>query len=319
MTISQRQLLYFIAVVEAGSFSRAAKSVGVAQSALSHQISGLETLLGTRLLERRAKGTVTTTAGERLYGHAKSIAAAFSNAEFDVRTFSQRPTGRITVVMAHPVVDPLTLPFVRAVREHLPDVQITLHEYISTLATERILLGLSDFALVYDPKPDPRLETISVIEEELFLVGVKEMIGSGSTPVNLSSLSHAPMLPPRPLRHQRALKKRQMLRDQVEASEWLEVDSHSAVRQMLVAGMACSILTRASIEPELRTGLVHHRPIRNPGVLWNLHLIWSLERPRTKAFLAVRELILDVIRSEVFSGRWPARWLLEEKPPTPQT
>lgn len=317
MTISQRQLLYFIAVVEAGSFSRAAKSVGVAQSALSHQISELETLLGTRLLERKAKGTVTTAAGERLYGHAKSIAAAFSNAEFDVRTFSKRPTGRITVVMAHPVVDPLTLPFLRAIREHLPDVQISLHEYISTAATERILSGLSDFALVYDPGPDPRLESMAMIEEELFLVGVKEIIGSGSTPVNLASLSHTPVLPPRPQRHQRALKKRQMLRDRVEASDWVEVDSHSAVRQMLVAGMACSILTRASVEPELRSGLVHCRPIRNPSVLWNLHLVWSIERPRTKAFLAVRELILDVVESEVSSGRWPARWLLKEKPRVP--
>jgi len=311
VTISQRQLLYFTEVVEAGSFSRAAKAIGVAQSALSHQISELETLLGTRLLERRARGTVTTPAGERLYGHAKSITSAFSNAEFDVRTFSQRPTGRVTVVMAHPVVDPLTLPFVKALRERLPDVQIALHEYISTAAVERVLSGLSDFALVYDPAPDPRIEAIPVIEEELFLVGVKELIGDSTTPVTLSSLKHAPVLPPRPPRHHRALKKRQMLRDRVQANEWIEVDSHSAVRQMAVMGVACSILTRASVAPELRSGQLHSRPIRNPSILWTLHLLWSVERPRTKAFIAVRDLLLAVIREEVLAARWPARDLMD--------
>jgi LysR family nitrogen assimilation transcriptional regulator len=318
MTISQRQLHYFIAVVEAGSFSRAAKAMGVAQSALSHQIAELESLLGTRLLDRKARGTVTTAAGERLFGHAKSISAAISNAEFDVRTFSQRPTGMVTVVMAHPVIDPLTVPFLKAVREQLPDVQIALHEFISTAAVERLLSGLSDFALVYDPAPHPRLEMMPVIEEELFLVGPRDMIGDSDAPVRLASLGHAPVLPPRPPRHQRQLKKRLMLRDRVAASDWVEIDSHAAIRRMVAAGLACTIVTRASVESELRDGTLHSRPIHNPSVLWNLHLAWSVDRPHTKAFLAIRELLLAVIQSEVASGRWPGRWIAN-RDPTPIT
>jgi len=102
-----------------------------------------------------------------------------------------------------------------------------------------------------------------------------------------------------------------MLRDRVQANEWIEVDSHSAVRQMAVMGVACSILTRASVAPELRSGQLHSRPIRNPSILWTLHLLWSVERPRTKAFIAVRDLLLAVIREEVLAARWPARDLMD--------
>lgn len=309
MAINDRQLRYFIAVVEAGSFSRAAKGLGIAQSALSHQIADLESQLGTRLLDRKSRGAVTTPPGERLFSHAKAITAAMSNAEFDVRTFSQRPTGRVTVVLALPIIDPITVPLLRAARQRLPDVQIALHELISTSAIERLISGTTDFALVYDPSANPRLEFMPVIEEDLGLVGLKEMIGDSDEPVKLSSLKSAPVLPPRPPRPQRALTKRMMLRDRIDACEWVEIGSHTATRRVVAAGLACTVVTRASVIPELQDQTLHWRPILEPGIVWTLNLVWSNDRPRTKAFLAVRELLLDVIRDEVASGRWPARWV----------
>ena len=58
-----RQLRYFVRVVELGSMGRAALDLGVVTSALSQQISRLESELSTRLLQRTSTGVVPTDAG----------------------------------------------------------------------------------------------------------------------------------------------------------------------------------------------------------------------------------------------------------------
>jgi DNA-binding transcriptional LysR family regulator len=59
-------LLAFIAVARAQSFTRAAAQLGVSQSALSHLIRGLEANMGVRLLTRTTRSVSATEAGERL-------------------------------------------------------------------------------------------------------------------------------------------------------------------------------------------------------------------------------------------------------------
>ena len=63
MAVTLRQLRYFQALVEHGSFSRAAESVHVSQPALSLQIRELETSLGGRLVERESRGFLLTPLG----------------------------------------------------------------------------------------------------------------------------------------------------------------------------------------------------------------------------------------------------------------
>jgi LysR family tcuABC transcriptional regulator len=57
-----RQLRYFVRTVELGSMGRAALDLDLVQSALSQQISRLESELSKRLLQRKAKGVVPTEA-----------------------------------------------------------------------------------------------------------------------------------------------------------------------------------------------------------------------------------------------------------------
>ena len=73
-----RQLRYFVTIVDAGSFSRAAQVAHVAQPALSQQIADLEDQLGVSLLQRSARGVNATAAGERLYVEASAICGASS-------------------------------------------------------------------------------------------------------------------------------------------------------------------------------------------------------------------------------------------------
>ncbi len=70
-----RQLRYFVAIAEAGSLSAAADGLGVAQSALSRHLAGLEHGLGARLFDRGRRGVSPTGAGALLLGRARAILA----------------------------------------------------------------------------------------------------------------------------------------------------------------------------------------------------------------------------------------------------
>ena len=80
-----RQMRYYIAVVEAGSFSEAAEACHISQSAISQQIKALEDELQVELLERRGRRFAVTPAGQWFYQRAKRHVAEMDSTIREVR------------------------------------------------------------------------------------------------------------------------------------------------------------------------------------------------------------------------------------------
>ena len=81
-----RQLSYFVALADTGSFTRAAEQMGVSQPSLSQQIRGLETIIGAPLFERGGPA-ILTPLGRELLARARSILLDLADLE-DVRATS---------------------------------------------------------------------------------------------------------------------------------------------------------------------------------------------------------------------------------------
>ena len=78
VTVSDRWLRTFAAVAESGSFTAAARKLGVGQPATSHAVARLESALGVQLLERSTRGLTMTAAGRLLY---RRLAVAFAEVD----------------------------------------------------------------------------------------------------------------------------------------------------------------------------------------------------------------------------------------------
>ncbi|MFC6919522.1 LysR family transcriptional regulator [Meiothermus taiwanensis] len=85
MQISLKQLVYFIAVAESGSISKALTSLNVTQSVVTEAIKKLEDTLGAELFTRHARGMILTHAGHQFLRHAHEVLAALRNAEQAIR------------------------------------------------------------------------------------------------------------------------------------------------------------------------------------------------------------------------------------------
>jgi DNA-binding transcriptional LysR family regulator len=101
--IDRYLLRYFLAVIDCGSFSKAARQLNVAQPTLSVGIGKLERLLGTSLFQRSSKRVQITDAGTRLAAHARRIESEFNLAEAVVANVRPLQTLRLGVLSTYPV------------------------------------------------------------------------------------------------------------------------------------------------------------------------------------------------------------------------
>ncbi|TWB36555.1 LysR family transcriptional regulator [Nitrospirillum pindoramense] len=118
------KLLWFLAVAEERSFTRAAARLGVSQSTLSHTIKQLETRMGIRLLTRTTRSVATTVAGERL---RQTLAPRISEIEGEIAAlmeFREKPAGTVRITLSDHALESVVWPRLRSVMGRYPDIQI---------------------------------------------------------------------------------------------------------------------------------------------------------------------------------------------------
>ena len=120
-------LIAFIAVARARSFTKAAARLGVSQSALSHTIRGLETRLGVRLLTRTTRSVSPTEAGERLL---TTVAPRLDEIEAEMASLSElgdKPAGLIRITSAEHAADSVLWPRLPAFIHEYPDINVEIN------------------------------------------------------------------------------------------------------------------------------------------------------------------------------------------------
>ena len=153
--IDLTRLRYFLQVAEAGSFSRAARRLGVTQPTLSVQVARLEEELGFTLLERGPNGTTLTEGGRRLQLHAQDLFARIDEIEHALRQEIEEPTGELRIGTV-PSVSIFVLPETLATyTKRYPRVRISAHTEHSDNVLEMLDAGEIDVGFIASPTSPP--------------------------------------------------------------------------------------------------------------------------------------------------------------------
>ncbi|HFZ8994075.1 TPA: DNA-binding transcriptional regulator YafC [Citrobacter freundii] len=126
MKATSDELITFVAVVESGSFSRAAEQLGQANSVVSRSVKKLEMKLGVSLLNRTTRQLSLTEEGERYFRRVQTILQEMAAAESEIIETHNTPRGLLRVDAATPVMLHFLLPLVRPFRERYPEITLSL-------------------------------------------------------------------------------------------------------------------------------------------------------------------------------------------------
>jgi DNA-binding transcriptional LysR family regulator len=156
MDVEVRQLRCFVAIVDEGTFTDAAISLGVSQAAVSRTLASLEGALGVRLLRRTSREVTLTAAGQRVLTQARRVLGEVddlvrqaTSGHSQVRIgYAWSALGRHTPALQR-----------RWARAH-PDID--LHLVRVNTATAGLVEGTCELAVVRRPPEDRRVDSVIV-------------------------------------------------------------------------------------------------------------------------------------------------------------
>ncbi|BBL24248.1 MULTISPECIES: LysR family transcriptional regulator [Comamonas] len=117
----------FITSADEGSFSAAARLLGLTPAAISKSVGQLEVRLGVRLFQRSTRHLALTTDGERLYAQVRLPWSEINDALTDLRQGAGKPAGTLKVALAHTVGREYIVPLLGEFLHRYPDVLPDLH------------------------------------------------------------------------------------------------------------------------------------------------------------------------------------------------
>ncbi len=305
-----RQLRYFVEIVDAGSLTRAAGSLHVAQSALSQQMASLEESVGVRLLTRSVKGVTATEAGHAVYRHAQTILKLGAETRDVAQGAGVHASGRVRVGLPSSIAMILAAPMLSEAQKRYPGILVELYESPSTYLAAQLFDERVDLSVVVDKLPHPGLAAIALVDECLYFVQARLSQKPPKTPVMLTDLAGMPMIlttRATTLRHMVDAAFREVgVTPHVQA----EASSIQTLLTVVAQGSLATLIPFSALSWHAATRVLTHRPIE-PEVLRRASLAWSRSASMTQATKCVRAVIVDVVREMVASGRWAGTTLCE--------
>ena len=296
-----RQLQMFIRVCELGSISRAAEQLNIAQPALGMQIRGLEHAFGAELITRHSRGVSPTPAGALVLEAARDILRRVQETRLAVKAGPQSVLRTVTVGLSPSMAAILASQVITEAAVALPGVVVRLVEELSHVLTEWALTDRLDLALAYSVA-GPRLKLTPLLREQLFLVSAGDGRGVPDLPVELADALGGPLALPG---------ENDSVRKTVEAaaaahgqalSVRYEIQSITAIKQLVAGGLATSILPWGSVRREVAAGELTATPVGGPGLFRTLFLVQAREDAEMAALLI--RLAQGLVRATDGPGRF---------------
>ncbi len=295
--ISVRHVRYFLALAEAGSFSRAAAQLGISQPSLSLQISALEKQTGLRLVERSRRGVSLTPEGRALQARALDVAAALRALADTADTLRTGMAGQVRLGST-PTIGPYLLPgLVRRLHAEHPDAQLVLRDADPRDLGALLVQGRLDVALAQLPMDVRGVSVTRLFREPLMLAMAHEHRLARNDSVTRADLAGVDVL---------ALSPRYALHAQIaalahEAGAHLRAEyegtSLDALRQMVAMNMGVTFLPMLYVRSEIAAprGDVAVRPFEGGRFVRSVGLVWRAGTGRSGAL----QRLVDVARATV--------------------
>ncbi len=312
-----QELRYLVALADQGHFVRAAETCHVGQPTLSTQLKKLEDYLGVTLFERNKHLMQPTPIGEQIIEQARIVLNVIAQIKDLARRGHDPMDGPLRLGVI-PTLGPYVVPHLLAeIRERFPKLRLLLREDLTQHLLERLRQGQLDALLLALPVHAEHVDSEALFRER-FVVALPS---SHALVAHESIAEHE-------LNGQNVLllEEGHCMRDQalaicgVQSSdqrEELKATSIETLRQMVAAGVGCTLLPELAALPgtgSVREDLVRMRPFKAPQPTRTIGLAWRHHYPRLSTIRVLGDLIrgqmpsiVDILPREEESVPAPSR------------
>lgn len=290
-----QELRYLVALADKGHFVRAAEACNVGQPTLSTQLKKLEDYLCVTLFERNKHRLQPTPIGEQIIDRARVVLAAVDEIRDLARGDHDPMRGPLRLGLI-PTLGPYLIPhLLPTIRSNFGQLQLFLREDLTFNLLERLRNGALDALLLALPVRGQDIDMMGLFRETFVVALPKGHALTRRVRVSQAALRGENVL---------LLEEGHCMRDQALAicggtssnqREELKATSLETLRQMVAAGVGCTLLPRLAAMPgvgSIDNGMVEIRNFELPEPSRTIGLVWRHHYPREATIRALGELIL---------------------------
>lgn len=298
-TIDLNRIAVFVRVVEAGSFTAAAKGLGVPVSSVSRSLANLETELGVRLLHRTTRRLSLTDGGQHFFQRMQTVVAETEEAARAISGFATAPRGVVRIT-APPGLAGTQLPKLFArLAQRFPEVTIELK--LTNQVVDLVADGI-DLAIRGGVLPDSSLVARKVAPSELRIYAAPEYLARRGQPRGTNELTRHDCLcyggreGRLPWRLQGPGGDRT-----IAVSGPLVCDDMGFLRTAALEGLGLALLPSELARDDVGTGRLMPVLPRYGYLGGGLFILWPSQKLVPARVVAVREFLIEVLR-EVYEA-----------------
>ena len=248
--IDSRRLSYFYHVAKYGSISKAEAILGVAQPAISRQISLLEEEIDAQLLERTGRGAKLTPIGELLYQQAEIILDEMSSTLMLINDAKRQPHGKVSVGASATAMSMYMPDAVLGFIAERPITELTVVQASSGEVYEQLVSGKIDVGIIHHVPNTKKITSEKLTSEPMMLVVSRQHELAGRKTIGQEDLSLVSLILPSTVHGLRTTIDNYFGKINHSSSPSLQIDSVPLSRELITLGN-----NYAAIFPESTCGL----------------------------------------------------------------
>lgn len=293
LSVSLKQIRYFIAAAESGQISQAAVELNVSQSAVTAAVQQLEATLGVRLFDRNPGGVSLTREGNRFLLHGRNVMAAVAEAVREPWAASTSLTGTVRVGITYTVAGYFLPRHHARFASNFPNVRIDLYEASRDVIERALLDGALDIAVILvsnlAARESLQSETLIRSRRRLWLPAEHPLMKQDK--VHLSDVARQPyvMLTVDEAGHTAS---RYWSLTPFRPNVIFRTSSVEAVRSMVAAGMGITVLSDMVYRPwSLEGQRLETRVLEDEIPTMDVGLAWRPDADQSQATKAFHEFL----------------------------
>ena len=283
-------LKVFCDLAESGSFTKAAQINSVTQSAVSQQISSLERIFKSLLIERSKKHFRLTREGQVLYDHSKQIIGTYDGLHSRLQEIKEIISGTIRVATIYSIGLHDLPPYLKKFLKAYPTVNVHVEYRRANQVYEDVIGNVVDLGLVAYPVRDSKLEILPLRKDPLVLITHPQHPLAKSKSIKLKALTGQKFIGFEPDIPTRKALDRILKDHSVQVQHVMEFDNIETVKRAVEIDAGLAIVPQTTVLQEVAKQTLaqvtlddgdFHRPLAA------IHKKSKVLSPAMKQFIAV--------------------------------